>query len=400
MVILPALARLARSSIARTMPRTPSSSARRTTGTTSPSGRVDRDADVDVPEDDVRVVEHAGVEAAVLAERVRRRDDDEREHREAHPLGLVALLVRVAQLARLVEVDLGHRHDVRRGELRVGHVVGGDAPAPRERDDLVALGGRYGRHLERAEADARDGRDEAAALVDELRELLRRERGGAEAGWRDGRRRPDAGRTSAPACCAARSTSSRVTRPRSPVPCTAARSTSCSSAALRTVGRGERAERAARVGGRGAPRRRRHRGGQRDGRPGRRGERHARGALLDLRDDGLHRHDLPLGREELGHAPGRGRGQLAVGLVGRDRHERLVLLDDVPLAHEPLRDRPLGDALAELGKGHVDEHGNAVLPGEEVREAYSVASRDRNRGVSSPRCRSETRAHPPRSRLG
>ena len=38
-------------------------------------GRVDGDADVDVAEDHVRVVEHARVELRVLAERARRRDD-------------------------------------------------------------------------------------------------------------------------------------------------------------------------------------------------------------------------------------------------------------------------------------------------------------------------------------
>ena len=101
--------------------------------------RVDGDADVDVLQDDERVVEHAGVHLRVLAERARRRHDREREHRQAHPLGLVALLVRLAQLARLVHVDLGHGDDVGRGELRVRHVVGRDAPTPREGDDLVPV---------------------------------------------------------------------------------------------------------------------------------------------------------------------------------------------------------------------------------------------------------------------
>ena len=151
-VILPFRARLATSSIARTIPRTPSSSARRIDRDDEAVRRIDGDADVDVAEDDVRVLEDARVHRRVLADRARGGDDREREHREGVPLLLVAILVRLAEARRFVEIHLGHRHDVRRRELRVGHVVGGDPAAAGERDDLVAVVRPVLRHLERAVA--------------------------------------------------------------------------------------------------------------------------------------------------------------------------------------------------------------------------------------------------------
>ena len=70
----------------------------------------------------------------------------------------------------------------------------------------------------------------------------------------------------------------------------------------------------------------------------------------------------------------RRRGDLGVGLVGRDGEERLPLRDDVALADEPLADGAFGDALTELRKRDVDEHdGPAVLsPLAEARDEVSV----------------------------
>ena len=225
---------------------------------------------------------------------------------------------------------------------------------------------------ERAEADARHGADEAAALVDDLRELLRaaarRGRSGSGSGCGCGltTRAPRG-----PPPRAGRRPSSA--RPRSPVPCTPVRSTSCSSAVVLPHGRRREGARRAR-GGRGRPvvaggrsdggRRRRRRRRQRYGRARGHRQRWPRGRLdgvVDLSDRRLYRDDLALGREQLGDTTRRGRRQLAVRLVGRDRDERLILGDDVPLADEPLGDRPLGDAFAELRKNDVDEHGGMSL---------------------------------------
>ena len=243
------------------------------------------------------------------------------------PLLLVAVLVRLAERARLVEVDLGHRHDVGRGELRVGHVVGGDAPAPGEGDDLVPLGRTVLRDLERAVADARDRRDEAAALVDHLRELLdrglrgRRNRhdGGpcCRARLRRGGRRVRAERTAGPRRRKRAERRRWPMRPRSPEPRTSSRFTSFSRAALRWP-RGSPAPR---------PRRDRRRQSAPAPAPGEasRASKPSEGSsagagdpLLDLANERLYRDDVPLLREDLRDASADRRGELAVGLVGRD----------------------------------------------------------------------------------
>src|SRR5207302_1045950 len=84
---------------------------------------------------------------------------------------ILPLFARLAELRGFVEIDLGDRDDVRRSELRVRHVVGGDAAPPCERDDLIAVVLLVRGDLERAEADARNRRNEPATRVDQLREL-------------------------------------------------------------------------------------------------------------------------------------------------------------------------------------------------------------------------------------
>ena len=261
-------------------------------------------------------------------------------------------------------------------------MVGRDPPTAGERHDLVALGGPVGGDLERAEADARDGRHEAPGLAHHLPELLHTRRGRRRR-LELGRLRLHGGEIVVPGGAGG---AHDVVAGDAPVVAGAldAREVDVVLEGRLSDGRrGERAEGAARKGGGGRGRRRLGRRGrrdrrQRDRRTGGGRQRGAR-ALLDLGDDRLHGDDVPLGGEELGDAACHGRGQIAVGLVGRDRHERLVLGDDVPLANEPLRNRPLGDALAELGKGHVDEHEaafSARMSG--GRAAYSVHARARN----------------------
>ena len=161
------------------------------------------------------------------------------------------------------------------------------------------------------------------------------------------------------------STSSLVTRPRSPVPCTRSRSTSFSSAARRTVGVAiGRARRGAGTsgtfGGGGSagearPARPARPRGKRSSCP-RRPRQSARSPSSpprpSLRSRGASRRGLPPGRAARCR-PCRSRSRRAAGLSGR-----------VALAHEPLGDRSLGDALAELGKDYVDEHEAQALRGE------------------------------------
>jgi hypothetical protein len=64
-----------------------------------------------------------------------------------------------------------------------------------------------------------------------------------------------------------------------------------------------------------------------------------------------------LGEDLLEHA-GEWRWNLGVDLVGDDLEERLVLLDGVAGLLQPLADRPLGHALAELGHRHLGHAGH------------------------------------------
>ncbi len=88
----------------------------------------------------------------------------------------------------------------------------------------------------------------------------------------------------------------------------------------------------------------------------------ARGGVLgrlDLGDLGVVRDGLALLDEDCLQDPGERRRDLGVDLVGDDLEERLVLLDGVTGLLQPLADRPLGDALAELGHRHL---GHCRLP--------------------------------------
>ena len=81
-----------------------------------------------------------------------------------------------------------------------------------------------------------------------------------------------------------------------------------------------------------------------------------RGALvgrLDHRDLGVVGDGRPLLDEDLLEHALEWRRNLGIDLVGDDLEERLVLGDVVARLLEPLADRPLGDALAELGHRHL-----------------------------------------------
>ena len=236
-------------------------------------------------------------------------------------------------------------------------------------------------------------------------------RGGAAAGGAAGWR----GRLSA-ACwaLAASSTSCLRIRPPTPVPVTAARSTPCSRASLRTSGvtyvaaspervagrtpaatrcgggagaarRPVAGLRLARRAGRWAARRRglgvglpaaaRARlpaggwvlavparlrlparaaapaGRGLAGAAGRRRRGRRGGAAADDGQLGADRHGLVLADQDLLHRAGHGRGHLGVDLVGGDLEQRLVDLDGVALGLEPAGDGALGDRLAERRHG-------------------------------------------------
>ena len=74
---------------------------------------------------------------------------------------------------------------------------------------------------------------------------------------------------------------------------------------------------------------------------------------LDDRDLGVVRDRRPFLDEDLLEDAGERRRDLGVDLVGDDLEERLVLRDRVAGLLQPLADRPLGDALAELGHRHL-----------------------------------------------
>ena len=217
-------------------------------------------------------------------------------------------------------------------------------------------------------------------------------------------------------------TSSRVIRPPPPVPTIWAAVRPCSRRSRRTAGvirasaspTAGAAEAEARAGGRrvhrhrdralvgaggplGRSRRRRRRGGCRR-RRGRRGGggsrlgsrgrgsrrrfvrrfRHDRcagigsrvrpGAVgrLDDRDLGVVRDGRALLDEDLVEGAFERRRDFGVDLVGDDLEERLVLGDVVAGLLEPLADRAFGDALAELGHGHLGHWSRSSCDGTRV----------------------------------
>ena len=74
---------------------------------------------------------------------------------------------------------------------------------------------------------------------------------------------------------------------------------------------------------------------------------------LDHRDLGVVRNRGAFLDEDLREDARERRRHLGIDLVGDDLEQRLVLLDGVAWLLEPLADRPLGDALAELGHRHL-----------------------------------------------
>src|SRR6266851_3613523 len=77
-----------------------------------------------------------------------------------------------------------------------------------------------------------------------------------------------------------------------------------------------------------------------------------RSSRLDLRDHRADPDDLALAGVDLDQRALEGGGDLGVDLVGHDLDDRLVALDELPLALQPLLDGSLGDRLAELR--HLD----------------------------------------------
>ena len=75
--------------------------------------------------------------------------------------------------------------------------------------------------------------------------------------------------------------------------------------------------------------------------------------FLYLRDLGQVRNRLPLLHEDLAQDALERRWNFGVHLVGDDLEERLVLGHAVTGLLEPLADRSLGHALAQLGHGHL-----------------------------------------------
>ena len=78
-----------------------------------------------------------------------RRVHDERQVREVKPFArLKRILVLLAQLDQRVQVDLGDRADVRRDDLADDHVLGDALADRRERDHVVVLARRVARHAQ------------------------------------------------------------------------------------------------------------------------------------------------------------------------------------------------------------------------------------------------------------
>ncbi len=179
------------------------------------------------------------------------------------------------------------------------------------------------------------------------------------------------------------STSSRVIRPPTPVPTTAAGSMPCSSRSLRTTGESTfcsaadpaagGADASGAGAGAGAGGTAATTGGGAGGAGGAAaaagGGAGAGSAAADpfgagrgpaVGDDGqahAHVHRLALGDEDLGDHPARRGGDLGIDLVGRHLEERLVPLDRVADGLVPLGDRALGHGLAQLRHGHVRQGG-------------------------------------------
>ena len=76
-------------------------------------------------------------------------------------------------------------------------------------------------------------------------------------------------------------------------------------------------------------------------------------ATADDREARTHLDGVALGHDDLGQHTGDRRRHLGVDLVGGHLEQRLVDRDLVADALQPLRDRALGDRLAQLGHRHV-----------------------------------------------
>jgi hypothetical protein len=80
-------------------------------------------------------------------------------------------------------------------------------------------------------------------------------------------------------------------------------------------------------------------------------------ARIQLEQPFTHRDRRAFGGEQLRDHAGLGRVDLAVGLVGEDLDDGLILVDALPLLNQPLSDGALDDALAELrhaNRAHVE----------------------------------------------
>ena len=201
---------------------------------------VDRDGQMDVVVDDETVAVDRRVHVRELVDRVTEGTGHEREVGEREALARPPFrLVRFAHAGDALEVDLDRRVHVRARRLGADHVLGRAPPDVRERDDLVARGGRdphrrrgdrrrrrddrgLGRRRWAAEAAARPRGPAPRRREPELPERpLRPGCGGGTGGCRDrARRRGRAARGSGWRRVAATvsTTSLRVMRPPSPVP--------------------------------------------------------------------------------------------------------------------------------------------------------------------------------------
>ena len=88
----------------------------------------------------------------------------------------------------------------------------------------------------------------------------------------------------------------------------------------------------------------------------------ARGLVGDDRQPRPDIDGLALRHQDLGEVTAGRRRHLGVDLVGRDLEQRLVSVDLVADLLEPLRDRALGDGLAELRHGDVGHQPCNPLP--------------------------------------
>ncbi len=79
------------------------------------------------------------------------------------------------------------------------------------------------------------------------------------------------------------------------------------------------------------------------------------GSRLDTEEHGADGHGLVGVDQDLGDRARHGRRHLGIDLVGRDLDERVIDGDHVAGLHEPLEHRALGDGIAHLGEGDVDQ---------------------------------------------